>query len=125
MDLQDSFCVRWIKRWMRMTIEKEQMGMNRTMGGPEIASNLDFRDMKFTTAGEYMKDVEEVKGTDMLKEYLDLHLSREDTPKDENGDLSIHYKSGLLEAIVEHQLNTNDQFRQYFEGVLSYRRTQT
>ena len=125
MDLQDSFCVRWIKRWMRMTIEKEQMGMNRTMGGPEIASNLDFRDMKFTTAGEYMKDVEKVKGTDMLKEYLDLHLSREDTPKDENGDLSIHYKSGLLEAIVEHQLNTNDQFRQYFEGVLSYRRTQT
>ena len=108
-----------------MTIEREQMGMNRTMGGPEIASNLDFRDMKFTTAGEYMKDVEKVKGTDMLKEYLDLHLKREDTPKDENGDLSIHYKSGLLEAIVEHQLNTNDQFRQYFEGVLSYRRTQS
>lgn len=95
------------------------------MGGPEIASNLDFRDMKFTTAGDYMKDVERVKGTDMLKEYLDLHQNREDTPKDENGDLSIHYKSGLLESIIEHQLNTNDQFRQYFEGVLSYRRAQT
>lgn len=105
------------------------MTIRRTMGGPEIASNLEARasvnDMKFTTAGDYMKDVEKVKGTDMLKEYLDLHLKREDTPKDEKGDLSIHYKSGLLEAIVEHQLNTNDQFRQYFEGVLSYRRTQT
>ena len=105
------------------------MTIRRTMGGPEIASNLEARasvnDMKFTTAGDYMKDVEKVKGTDMLKEYLDLHLKRDDTPKDEKGDLSIHYKSGLLEAIVEHQLNTNDQFRQYFEGVLSYRRTQT
>ena len=105
------------------------MGSNRTMGGIDLKFNEEVRarvnDMKFTTAGDYMKDVEKVKGTDMLKEYLDLHLKREDTPKDENGDLSIHYKSGLLESIVEHQLNTNDQFRQYFEGVLSYRRTQT
>lgn len=69
--------------------------------------------MKFTTSGEYM-----------LKEYLDLHRKRKDSPKDEKGDLSIHYKSGLFESIIEHQLNTNDQFRQYFEEVLSYRRIQ-
>ena len=39
--------------------------------------------------------------------------------------IQIRLSNRLAVSAIEHQLNTNDQFRQYFEGVLSYRRAQT